>query len=354
MVQTNDNNIRKLGVTRNVLISRIESRKRTLNNGDYGRISNSLISEDIQCPNFEKYQSLTTHYDKVYDICWSSDSTKLLSTSADKCGILQDICNQSILCTYNLCSSLSLSCDLSPDSTVCAFTNEHKQIIIAPVIKDEMITLTDPSLTRLNGHNRYILDLHFLNSDQLISGAADGFIKHWDLNNSSEINSFGPHQGAVLSIASRKWSSTLLSTSTDRTARQFDLRSNQCTMVYPLPVHGNEIVWFPNGYAFAIAGDDGKIRLGDVRAKQLLTTFSLPEQIECNCLKSLSFSKSGRILFSSGTIRNGPSAIFVIDTAKQIHLDTLLGEAVISRVKVAPGGQFFASACWDSIITVWK
>ena len=107
---------------------------------------------------------------------------------------------------------------------------------------------------------------------------------------------------------------TFVSGSCDASAKLWDIREGLCMQSFS----GNEsdinaVTYFPNGYAFATGSDtpNPTCRLFDIRSDQEIAMYS-HDQIK-SPVTSLSFSKSGRLLFVGYDNLN----CYVWDTLKQ-------------------------------------
>ncbi|MBI5359814.1 MAG: WD40 repeat domain-containing protein [Planctomycetes bacterium] len=160
--------------------------------------------------------------------------------------------------------------------------------------------------TVLRGHHGSITSLVFSSDDKiLLSGALDGEIRMWDLEEMAELKVLRGHNDSV-----------------------------------------NAIALSPDRKTIASVSDDTTVKLWDVDGKRLKMS------IENSGLRarSVAFCNAGKMLAVGAT--NGLINLF--DVATGAEADTLDGhEDVVSSLDAVPGGKVLLSGSFDGTVVVW-
>jgi guanine nucleotide-binding protein G(I)/G(S)/G(T) subunit beta-1 len=111
----------------------------------------------------------------------------------------------------------------------------------------------------------------------------------------------------------------------------------------------NSVRFFPNGQLIGTGSEDQTCSLFDMRANQTLITYQDESNVK-EPVTSLSFSKSGRLMFTSYEDKK----IIVWDTLTAKVAQTLSGhENSVSHVQVSPDGCAIVSGSWDTTLRIW-
>ena len=114
---------------------------------------------------------------------------------------------------------------------------------------------------------------------ELLTGAWDTHVKHWDLNKLQLLNTFKYHSGPILSLACRD---QIVTTGCfDKHVRQFDLRSNQ--VINDFTHHKKSVIslHLANNYIYS-GSDDRTVGVFDIRGGgKLLTRLRIDSPALC-------------------------------------------------------------------------
>jgi guanine nucleotide-binding protein G(I)/G(S)/G(T) subunit beta-1 len=137
-----------------------------------------------------------------------------------------------------------------------------------------------------------------------------------------------------------------VSGSCDNACCLFDIRSGICERKFIGHLtEVNTVKFFPNGYSFASGSEDTTIRLFDLRANKELMIYK--DKNLNDGVKSISFSKSGRYLFSAYNDKN----IVMFDVVYGKIVQNFNNKNEVSYVTVSPFGNVIASC--GSYLSLW-
>ena len=176
------------------------------------------------------------------------------------------------------------------DTRICIFNiNRKEEIGRITKAKD----LTD--------HTGMITCCSFLDETHLISGSSDSTFLLWDISTAGRsLRQFLDHEAEVACLdVCEQNGNILVSGSGDTTVRVWDIRIKEaCVRIFDTSKHSiNDIKFMPNRETTLAAGDDdGVIRLLDIRAIGSVGEYKAKDK---EVVKSMAFSKSGRILFTA-------------------------------------------------------
>ncbi|CAK7890999.1 guanine nucleotide-binding protein subunit beta [[Candida] anglica] len=335
------------------------------------------------------HDTLKGHIDKVVDIDWSSDSSRLLSGSQDGLMLLWDPVSGYKKHVIPLQNQWILTCAYSPKRNYIASAGLDNACTIHRVHKDPEYGESFSTSSVFKGHTAYISACQFLSDDCIVTGSGDMTCALWDCKRATKSRDFVDHLGDILCLSTNVESqmnpNIFVSGAADGYARVWDVRQQPSSQsFYTSGTDINCIRMFPMGHTFAAGSDDGVIRLYDMRADCQISTFSLhdemkafasqsqvyretqgnsfggsPERSSINTsysslyspgVNSLDFSRSGRILFSC----YADYGCVMWDVLKCEAVGMLGGhQSKISQVRSSPDGMAIATASWDSTIKIW-
>ncbi|KAH9426336.1 Guanine nucleotide-binding protein [Dermatophagoides pteronyssinus] len=294
-------------------------------------------------------KTLRGHLAKIYGLHWSTDSRHLVSASQDGKLIVWDGYTGNKVHAIPLKSSWVMCCAYSPSGSfvacggldnLCtiynlnATTNDGRFVIVRELI----------------GHDGYLSSCRFLNDNQILTTSGDMTCALWDIETGQQLTVFEGHQGDVMSLSLSPDQRTFVSGSCDRSARLWDLRDGLCHQTF----HGHEndinsVIFFPNSQLIATGSDDSSGRLFDLRSDQQLACY---QHSDINCgLTSVSFSKSGRLLFGGYDDFN----CYVWDVLREQRITVLSGhDNRIACLGVTDDGVALATGSWDTSLKIWN
>jgi hypothetical protein len=129
------------------------------------------------------------------------------------------------------------------------------------------------------GHNKSPIESLCFDSDEycVVSGAFNGSLKVYDLNEGKLARNLGSHQVSVTSLQYHPFGEFLVSGSADCTMKFWDVRNKSCVETYT--GHKKEITcvrFSPDGKWVASASKDGQILFYDLVASKHIDTIRIP------------------------------------------------------------------------------
>ncbi|UXI16695.1 serine/threonine-protein kinase [Sarcoptes scabiei] len=131
---------------------------------------------------------------------------------------------------------------------------------IASGASDEIINLINikhrVEKGTLSAHNGTITDLKFFRSSYLFSASDDGKICVWDTHKWQCQKILHGHKGSIKSIDLHSSGKILLSLSSDKTLRAWNLIKGRCAYIINIKDVANQVLWSPTNHYFAIVFND--------------------------------------------------------------------------------------------------
>lgn len=301
-------------------------------------------------------RKLTGHFGKVYAMHWAGDSAHLVSASQDgKLIVWNGI-------TTNKVQSIPLR---SSWVMTCAFEDKENEMVACGGLDNlcSIYNLNQPQVLRasmeLSGHDGYLSCCRFVGPQRILTSSGDSTCRFWDVERGEALHTFSDHGGDVMSVAvsPTEGGNLFVSGSCDSTAKVWDIRTGKCTHTF----HGhqsdiNSVAFFPDGRAFGTGSDDASCCLFDLRSYGTVNTFQ-SSRILCG-ITSVSFSKSGRILFAgyddyacNGWDTTAPKATET--PALEFNIQNGGHENRVSCLGVTPNGQALCTGSWDTLLKIW-
>ena len=209
------------------------------------------------------------------------------------------------------------------------------------------------SYRELAAHDGYLSCCRFIDDKQIITSSGDQTCILWDIELNTNKVQFSGHEGDVMSISilPSEDPNVFVSGSCDNLAKVWDVRTGKCTMT--LRGHTsdiNSICLFPDGKCFGTGSDDSSCRVFDMRACAQVCEFK-NDHVLCG-ITSVSFSKSGRILFAGYDDYNCLGWDLLGSYDKPIF--SITGhENRVSCLGVAPDGECLCTGSWDTFLKIW-
>jgi len=350
--------------------------------------SNTVTVYDLQdASKGTQTKIFTNHSDYIDSATFSSDATRLITTSDDDTVKVWDIATGKELHTFYGFSDEVESIALSPDQKLLA--------VGAGGSYNTWILLLDAhtgqEIRWLDGHNDIIFDLDFSpDGTRLASASRDGTAKIWDITTGREVYTsekagimfsvnFSP-DGKMLAMTNGQG---IFAIDVTNQSEVYTLQANLYTpdsnafspdgnilawsngdsifllntytgqKLSTIQDHGNSVrtvLFSPDGKLVAtvfdgnIKFDRNIIKVWDVSTKHNLHT------IDWHYVMALAFSPDSCLLAASSL--NGDIKIWDISSGRE--LTTLKGHSsVVSDILFSPDGTRLYSASWDGTVIVW-
>lgn len=278
-----------------VLYTEILSVKRRTQDATIQAISQNVNQIPKNSCNLTLYNTLRGHQNKIAKLCWSSDSSKILSASQDGFMIIWDAVTGFKKHAIQLNNPWVLTCSYSPNEKLVASAGLDNNCTIYKIKPD---TSNFPVTEERNGtyqmqgnfyqsiqsifkgHTAYISECEFFGNNSIVTASGDMTCALWDLTKGTKSRDFVEHSGDVLCLSTFPQNilsaNLFVSGSSDGSAKIWDLRSPTPTQSFGISNSDvNSVKVFPDGNAFATGSDDGLIRLFDLRSDCELGHYSL-------------------------------------------------------------------------------
>lgn len=303
-------------------------------------------------PSIKLRRTLKGHFGKVYSMHWAGDSESLLSASQDGKLIVWNAKTNMKTHAISLRSSWVMT---------CAF-EQNKGRLIACGGLDNICSIYNLSASdvghgsratqELSAHDGYLSCCRFIDDKQILTSSGDSSCIQWDVEKGEVLKTFSDHTADVMSLCVSPTNSNIfVSGSVDTTARVWDIRSGK--NVQTLVGHDadvNSVHFFPDGHAFGTGSDDSTCRIFDMRCYGEVNKFELPG-VQCG-ITSVSFSKSGRLLFAGYDDFNVHAWDTLSAGQHAFQLPTP-HENRVSCLGVNPKGDALCTGSWDTYLKIW-
>ncbi|KAI2496216.1 hypothetical protein MHU86_18311 [Fragilaria crotonensis] len=296
-------------------------------------------------------RTLKGHFGKVTAMHWAGDSQALISASQD-----------GRLIVWNAVSTNKLKAISLRSTYVMAVAMEQsKGKLVACGGLDNLCTvynLSNPeNPIEMASHDGYVSCCRFLNEAQILTASGDSTVMLWDIAQGQPISTFAEHRQDVmfLAISPSAPQTTFLSTSVDRTVKLWDVRSPDSGAVQTFTGHEgdiNGVDFMQDGITFGTGSEDGTARVFDIRAHNQIAKFGKVSD-GSEGLTSVSFSRSGRILFGGHADSNVLAWDVLSDKASPTFTLNQAHEQHVSCLGVNPKGDALCTGSWDTTLKIW-
>lgn len=295
-------------------------------------------------------RTLRGHFGKVYSLHWSGDSTCLVSASQDGKLIVWNAMQNVKLQAIPLRSSWVMT---------CAFEQTNKNLVACGGLDNlcSIYQLNQQQVSRsyreLAAHDGYLSCCRFITESQILTCSGDTTCILWDVESGAVKAHFKDHEGDVmsLSVLPDVDPNLFVSGSCDSLVKVWDIRSGKCTMTYRGHESDiNSVALSPDCKAIGTGSDDSTCRFFDMRSCAEVCRFA-DGAVNCG-ITSISFSKSGRLLFAGYDDYNCLGWDILGSTDKSVY--QLTGhENRVSCLGVTPSGEALCTGSWDTTLRVW-
>jgi len=332
------------------LKSKIEAARSKNQNGTFDDLDGSDKSNlKPIVTNPKVRRTLKGHFGKVYAVQWAGNALELVSASQDGKLIIWNGNTTNKVHSIPLRSSWVMTCAIEQTNGKFVACGGLDNLCSIYAVTDQETVRASKELA---GHDGYISCCRFMGERSIITSSGDSTIVKWDIEKSKPEVTFTDHSGDVMSVALHPGNfDTFVTGSCDSTCRVWDVRMGKSVQThYGHESDVNSVSYVSSGYTFGSGSDDSSCRLFDVRAYAEVNCYG-NDKIVCG-ITSVSFSKSGRLLFAGyddyncyawDTVKVGGNTTFQISG----H------ENRISCVDVNNTGQALCTGSWDTYLKIW-
>ena len=185
------------------------------------------------------------------------------------------------------------------------------------------------------------------NSKAIVSGSSDRTVRLWDLAGQPIGEPFKGHTDTINSVAFSPDGQTILSGSSDRTVRLWDGQGDPIGELFQGHTDAvNSVVYTPDGQTIVSGSSDRTVRLWDVQSEQI----GMPFQGHTDAVNSVAFSPNGATIVSGSLDRT----IQLWDVQGNPIGEPFQGhEATVNSAVFSPDGQTIVSGSSDRTVRLW-
>lgn len=296
-------------------------------------------------------RTLQGHFGKVYSMHWAKDSVHLVSASQDGKLMIWDATTTRKENSIRLQSSWVMTCAYDQASSTLVACGGLDNICSIYDLEHPNQPLQQAN-TELAGHEGYISCCRFIGRDKILTSSGDSTCLLWDVSTGVSTTSFAEHTADVMFLALSPTDPNLFASgSVDESARIWDIRAGKCIYTFDR-FHSsdiNSVAFFPEGYSVGTGSDDSTCRIFDLRCYGEVAAFGT-EGITCG-ITSVSFSKSGRLLFAGYDDFKCCAWDTCVSDAPKFELEG--HENRVSCLGVSPDGTALCTGAWDTLLKIW-
>lgn len=314
-------------------------------------------------PDLKQRRTLKGHLGKVMSLAWSTDSKQLVSVGQDGKLFLWDPESTNKMQVVGMQSSWAMTCAISPSGKFVATGGLDNicsvyDLKAADAAMSHSTTGTIPATKSLEAHVGFVSGIKFMNDNELLTSSGDHTCGQWDLGRGLLTRQFSGHSADVMGLAMLD-GPTFVSCSGDKTARVWDCRTGGCEAMFTTGEDKTDLITidaFPDRHAFVTGGEDGRVRLFDLRSQQQLQSYipasqeaiGNPEQRKT--VTSVAFTHSGRAIVAGYE----DEYMRLWDTFKGTEITFVKAhDERVTCVCMSPDGYGLATGSWDKIIKIW-
>lgn len=321
-----------------------------------GSAAQSTLPQIRGSPAVKTRRTLRGHFGKVTSMHWAGDSQSLISASQDGKLLLWNAISTNKLKAISLKSNYVMAVGME----------QSKGNLVACGGLDNLCTvynLNDPdNAIEMASHDGILNSCRFLDENQILTGSGDGTIILWDISKHQPLQTFAEHAQDVMSLSINPTNpSTFVSVSVDKSSKIWDIRAPDASVLTISGFHQgdiNSVDYMQSGLTFGTGSADGTARIFDIRACSELCCFGkLIEESkvldEGGGLTSVSFSRSGRLIFGGQTDSNVLAWDVLSDKANPAYTLNQAHDQHVSCLGVNPNGDALCTGSWDTMLKLW-
>jgi len=329
-------------------IEKTKATKKDMSMGSYVRQKGTTPPMIRGPPGTKMRRTLKGHFGKVTDMHWGGDSQALISASQDGKLLLWNAVSTNKLKAISLKSTYVMAVGME----------QSRGNMVACGGLDNLCTvyrISQPdNAMEMASHDGFVSCCRFLSEERILTASGDSTVILWDIPNGQPIETYAEHKQDVMSLAvSPKDPNAYASVSVDRTVKVWDIRTPRGSVQTFSGHEGdiNSVSFTMDGQTLGTGSEDGTARVFDMRAHNEICKFG--KIIEGEGLTSVSFSRSGRILFGGHADSNVLAWDVLSDKASPTFTLNQAHEQHVSCLGVNPKGDALCTGSWDSTLKIW-
>jgi WD40 repeat protein len=207
--------------------------------------------------------------------------------------------------------------------------------------------LSGEKVMEFKGHYYDVNDVVYSSDGtQILSGSSDKTARLWDVKTGAEIRVFREHTDRVNCVAFSAEGTKIASCSRDKSTIVWDLATGVPIRRFSGHDHGvNAVEFSPNGALVATGGDDGTIHLWDANSGSVVLTFRKQNKP----IVDLHFSSTGDRVISASD--DGTAVAWDVFSGTEIL--TVIHPPKVVAAKTVPGRDSFLTASTEQGAKLW-
>ncbi|ETO16842.1 WD-40 repeat-containing protein [Reticulomyxa filosa] len=284
-------------------------------------------------------QYILGHIDYVKNVKFSSDGTKIISTSEDRTVRIWDVMSGNEIQLFDRHQDEVNDAQFSPTGNMVVSCSKDKTIRLWEVKSGREIK-------KLQGHEASVTSAQFSPDEKnVISSSADNKIILWNVSSGKEIKRLIGHGNKINSVQFSSDCQILVSASDDNNIKIWNVQSGEC--VCTLKGHSNIVFGAhlsSEGNKIVSCSKDSKVRIWDAKSTKMIKTLFVTD------VRGAKFSPDGQTIVSCSSdkiIRLWDIEFGMITQTLEGHLNNVTG------IDFSPDGNTIASCSIDKTIRLW-
>jgi WD40 repeat protein len=216
------------------------------------------------------------------------------------------------------------------------------------LILDEDYKVINKPIRAFKGHKSVVTSIAFSpNGKYIISGSSDKTLKLWDVNTGECIRTFRGHIDAVNSVTFSSDGRYVLSGSWDSAIKLWDVNTGECIRTFRGHTGWVNSVTFSSDGRYIVSGSSDKtLKLWDVNTGECIRTF----RGHTGSIRSVNFSPNGKYIISGSSDKT--LKLWDVTTSECIR--TFRGHnSWINSVNFSSDGRYIVSGSSDKTLKLW-